>query len=260
MFAEVKRAAGRLGPLSLVVGLLAGGSWAWADDGDVKRRIESRLEKKLGHEVNIEVSVDRGRATLTGITTTVYDKNRAEQLARKEADEVDNQVRVFRDREYHDADVAKAIQKAILGYSHYSIFDGVGFAVHDGAVLLTGSVYQPWRKDEIEKRVSRVKGIRELHSQISVQSVSLFDEQLRRQLAYRIYRDERFVQYGHRANPPIKILVNDGKVILAGQVVSPVEQAILGHIARGVLNFGVENRVTVEGDSPEEVPRPASAS
>ena len=260
MSGDVKRAVGRLGSLGLVVGLLAGGSVARADDGDMKQRIESRLEKKLGQEANIEVAVEQGRAVLTGITTTVYDKDRAERFARKEVKDVDNQIRVFPDGEYHDADIAKAVRKAVLGYAHYSIFDGVAFGVEDGAVWVTGSVYQPWRKEAIEKRISKVEGIRELQSDIEVQSVSFFDERIRRELAYRIYADPRFVQYAHRAHPPIKILVDNGKVTLAGYVASPVEQAVLGHIARGVASFGVENQIQVDGDSPEEPPANVSVS
>ena len=164
------------------------------------------------------------------------------------------------DGEYDDAEIAKGIRKAVLGYAYYSIFDGVTFAVQDGVVLLSGSTYQPWRKDAIEKRVSKVEGIRELRSEISVQQVSFFDERIRRELAYRIYRDARFVQYGHRANSPIKILVDNGKVTLAGYVASPVEQAVLGHIARGVTNFGVENQIRVDGESPEEPPADVSVS
>ena len=33
--------------------------------------------------------------------------------------------------------------------------------------LLFGSTLQPWRRNEIEKRVSKVQGIRELHSESS---------------------------------------------------------------------------------------------
>jgi osmotically-inducible protein OsmY len=260
MSGDVKLAVGHLGSLGLVVGLLAGGSVAWAGNGDVKQRIESRLDKKLGQGANIEVTVEQGRAVLTGVTTTVYDKNRAERAARKEAEDVDNQIRVFPDGEYHDAEIVKGVRKAVLGYAYYSIFDGVAFAVEDGAVWLTGSVYQPWRKEAIEKRISRVEGIRELHSDIEVQPVSFFDERIRRELAYRIYSDARFVQYAHRANPPIKILVDKGKVTLAGSVASPVEQVLLGHIARGVLSFGVENQIQVDGESPEETPGPVSVS
>lgn len=243
----------RLGLLGLASGLLATASPTWAAGADLKRRIELRLEnKKLDERASIEVAVESGRALLTGMTTTVYDRNRAEQAARKEAEEVVNQIQVHPDGEYSDAEVVEAIRKAILRYPYYSIFDSVRFGVENGQVLLLGSTYQPWRRTEIEKRVSKVKGVRELNSEITVQSVSIFDERLRRRLARRIYRDPLFIQYANRANPPIKIIVNQGEVILAGYVASRVEQALLGHIARGFLSFGVDNQVKVDGESPEE--------
>ena len=252
----------RLGLLGLAAGLLAGASPTWADDADLKQRIELRLEnKKLTETANIDVAVEQGSAVLTGLTTTVYDRNRAEQAARKEADEVDNRIQVQPDGEYSDAEVVEAIRKTILRYPYYSIFDSVTFGVENGHVLLSGSTLHPWRRNEIEKRVSKVKGIRELQSEITVQSVSIFDDRLRRRLANRIYRDPRFIQYANRTNPPIKIIVSKGKVTLAGYVTSPVEQALLGHIARGFLSFGVDNQLKVDSDSPEEKPSgSASAS
>ena len=251
----------RLGLLGLAVGLLAGASPTWADDADLKQRIELRLEKKkLDQNAQIEIAVEQGSAVLTGMATTVYDRNRAGQAARKEVEEVDNQIQVHPDAEYSDAEVVEAIRKTILRYSYYSIFDNVTFRVENGHVLLAGSTYQPWRRNEIEKRVSKVKGIRELHSEITVQSVSIFDERLRRRLANRIYRDARFIQYANRVHPPIKIIVDKGKVTLAGYVASPVEQALLGHIARSFLSFGVDNQLKVDGESPEEKPSGSSAS
>jgi len=251
----------RLGPLGLAAGLLAGASPAWSGDADLKQRIEQRLEKKkLDERANIQVVVAQERAVLSGLATTVYDRSQAERAARKETDAVDNRIEVHPDGEYSDAEIVDAIRETILRYVYYTMFDNVGFGVDNGHVLLAGSTYQPWRKEEIEKRVSKVKGIRELRSEITVQSVSFFDERLRRQLARRIYRDPRFIQYANRTHPPIKIIVDAGKVTLAGYVASPVEQALLGHIARGFLSFGVDNQVRVDGESPEEKPTNSSAS
>ena len=46
--------------------------------------------------------------------------------------------------------------------------------------------------------------------------------------------------------------MENGKVTLTGIVRSNVEQVMLGHIARGTLAFGVDNKVQVEGDRPAE--------
>jgi len=91
----------------------------------------------------------------------------------------------------------------------------------------------------------------EIRNDVAVQSVSFYDSELRLALARRIFGDVRFVHYAHRAHPPIRILVDRGRVTLAGAVASPVEQAVLGHIARGFLSFGVDNRLVVDGDPPK---------
>lgn len=250
-----------LGSLAVAAGLLVGATPAWSAEADLKQRIEERLEKKrLDERASIEVTIEQDRAVLTGMATTVYDRNQAAQVARKETENVDNRVEVYPDGEYSDAEIIEGIRKTILRYAYYSMFDNVTFGVQNGRVVLAGSAYQPWRKSAIEKRVSKVKGIRELHSEISVQSVSIFDERLRRQLADRIYQDPRFIQYASRTHPPIKIIVNKGKVTLAGYVASPVEQALVGHIARGLLSFGVDNQLRVDGEAPEERPTSSSAS
>ena len=134
----------------------------------------------------------------------------------------------------------------------YDIFDYVEFGVKDGAVLLQGSVVQPWKKSSLEGRVARVAGVRALKNDIAVQSASQFDRDLRYSLARRIYGDGMFVRYANRSHPPIRILVDRGNVTLAGWVSSPVEKAVLGTIARSTLSFKVENRIRVDGETPAE--------
>ena len=74
---------------------------------------------------------------------------------------------------------------------------------------------------------------------------------------HRIYGDERFVQYASWANPPIRIVVDKGRITLTGLVGSAVEQQLLGHIARGTLAFSVDNQVKLESDLEAEPARKA---
>jgi len=110
MSSDVKRAVGRLGRLGLAIGLLVGGATARADDGEIRRRVESQLQAtEHDQEASTDVAVDAGRAVLTGITTTTHDGDREEQAAGEEADAVDNQLRVFPGGEQNAADVAESI-------------------------------------------------------------------------------------------------------------------------------------------------------
>ena len=59
-----------------------------------------------------------------------------------------------------DADIQSEVVDSVLGYVHYGVFDSVGVGVDGGVVTLTGSVVQPWHKDDIQKRVARLEGVR----------------------------------------------------------------------------------------------------
>jgi osmotically-inducible protein OsmY len=224
-----------------------------ANDTAILRDIEARFEKKnVAEDADVQVEVRDGEVTLTGIATNLPASREAEKLARKEAKVVHNQIRVHIEEPVKDGEIVEGVRKAILGYPRYEIFDHVEFGVREGAVLLVGSVIHPWKKTEIEGRVARVPGIRAIQNDITVQSFSRFDSELRSSLARRIYGDPRFVQYGQRSHPPIRILVDRGRVTLAGWVASPVERAVLGTIALGTTSFSVSNELRVDGEVPAE--------
>lgn len=239
--------------------LLAMGT-AGADDAKVQRKIEERLAKAgLDSSADVKVTVQDGKARLEGAVMGYEASYRAERAARKEATEVDNRLAVGAEPR-SDAELRHDVERAILGYPYYGVFDSVELGVKDGVVALRGSVLLPWRKDEIEARVASVPGIRAMDSDIRVQGVSFNDERLRRQLYRNIYGNENFVQYSNWAHPPIRIVVEDGKITLTGTVRSQVEQVMLTHIARSTLAFGVDNKVQVEGAPSKEDQKPATQS
>jgi osmotically-inducible protein OsmY len=164
-----------------------------------------------------------------------------------------------------DSEIRKDVVDQILRYPWYTVFDSIEAGVDHGVVVLRGSVNQPYRKTDIEKRVARIAGVKGVKSEIKVQGVSSFDDRLRRELYYRIYGDDRFVQYASWADPPIRIIVDRGRITLTGYVGSPVEQRLVGLIARGTLAFAVDNQVKLESErhvepvhkAPVQTPVPA---
>lgn len=157
-----------------------------------------------------------------------------------------------------DQQVLDAVASAILRHPYYGVFDSVGARVEAGVVTLTGSVNQPWRKEELERRVARVDGVREVRNQIRVQPVSFNDDRLRAELYRRIYGNSLFARYATFADPPIRIIVENGHVTLTGIVNSEVERTVLGSIARGTLSFSVDNQVQVESEARKEADRAES--
>ena len=146
-----------------------------------------------------------------------------------------------------DAAIQRDAERAILGYTYYGVFDAVGVVVQDGQVTLVGSVKQPYRKDDIERRVAKVAGVRDLHNEIEVQPVSFHDDRLRAELVRAIYGRGVLVNPS-RVDPPVRIVVANGRITLLGYASSEVERQMVGHIARGTLAFGVDNQLKLEGE------------
>src|SRR5262245_47877286 len=130
-----------------------------------------------------------------------------------------------------DALIQRDAEKAILGYVYYGVFDAVGVGVKDGEVTLTGSVLEPYRKDDIERRVAKVSGVRVVSNEIQVQPVSFNDDRLRAQLFNAIYGRGVLVNPS-MIDPPVRILVNNGRITPVGYVGSEAEPALAGRIAR----------------------------
>lgn len=237
--------AGLLASLLFLTPVLAG-------NGGVRERIEARLAKAgLQERGDVQVEMRDGVAVLSGFTLTLDARRAAEKAARKEAGSVENRLRVLPEKRT-DAEVQEAVASAILRDPYYGVFDSVGVAVEDGAVTLVGSVNRPWRKDDLDRRVAKVEGVRELRNEIRVQPVSSFDDRLRLQLYRRIYGSGTFARYASFPDPPVRIVVENGRITLTGIVNSNVERVLLGSIARGTLAFAVDNQVQVESEIRKE--------
>jgi hyperosmotically inducible protein len=223
-----------------------------ADEG-LKERIEKRFHKaKIDQLGEVEVEVRGSAVVLTGFVTTLEARHKAEKEAQKESTNVEDRLTVVPEKERADGEILKDVQRAILTYAYYTIFDSISVGVDHGNVILEGSVLQPYRSSDIEARIGEVPGVRKVENKLAVQRVSLSDAELRRQLANSIYRNNLFDRYAIGANPPIHIVVDGGRVTLTGYVASPLEQAALGHIARQSWAFSVDNQVKVDGQKEED--------
>ena len=225
---------------------------AAADDAAVRRRIEGRLEKAgLDRSGDIRVEVRGGAAVLDGAVTTVHDRQRAGKAARKETKQVENRLKVLPERR-SDSQIRREAQGAILGYTYYGVFDSVELGVEDGVVLLQGSVRHEGRRRDIEERVARLAGVREIVNELQVQSVSSFDDQLRGQLYRAIYLNDQFFHWSRGVHPPVRIVVDRGRITLTGYVPTAMDKQLVGHIARSTSAFAVDNRVKVDGEEEKE--------
>jgi hyperosmotically inducible protein len=154
-----------------------------------------------------------------------------------------------------DLQVFRDISKEVLRYSRFTIFDSVHADVDEGIVTLTGKVTMPFKKNDIERRVARVEGVREVRNQIDVLPVSIYDDELRHRIARAIYGNSSFWNYAAMANPPIHVIVERGHVTLEGVVNSNVERMLARSLASQHLAFSVTNNLKTDAEARSELER-----
>jgi hyperosmotically inducible protein len=148
-------------------------------------------------------------------------------------------------------DVFKDVSSQVNRYVNFTVFDDVSASVVDGVVTLSGRVTMPYKRQDLERRVSRVSGVRAVQNQIEVLPVSQFDDELRYRIARAIYGNPTFWHYAAMANPPIHIVVERGHVTLSGVVNSNVERALARSLATGFGSFSVKNELKTDAEMKE---------
>lgn len=141
-------------------------------------------------------------------------------------------------------DVAHQVQT----YPNFTVFDDVRANIENGEVTLHGRVTMAFKRDAIERRVSRVDGVRTVRNEIEVLPASLFDDELRVRIARAIYGNPSFTHYASMANPPIHIIVERGRVTLSGVVHSEVERVMARSIASSFGAFAVTNELKTDAE------------
>ena len=140
------------------------------------------------------------------------------------------------------------VQRQVLRYPHFTIFDSVNANVNNGHVTLVGKVTMPYKKIDLEKRIAKVAAVTSIDNQIQVLPVSQFDNELRFRIARAIYSNQNFRPYASMVNPPIHIIVDRGRVTLEGVVNSQVDRMLARSIASSFLAFDVTNELQTEAE------------
>jgi hyperosmotically inducible periplasmic protein len=151
-----------------------------------------------------------------------------------------------------DVRLADLIGRSITGYTQFTIFDDINAQVESGVVTLSGKVTMPYKKQDIERRIARIDGVREVKSTIDVLPVSAFDEELRYRISRAIYGNPSFWNYASMSNPPIHIIVENGRVTLTGVVNSNVDRMLASSLATGFGEFSVTNALRTESERQSE--------
>ena len=149
-----------------------------------------------------------------------------------------------------DLQVFNDVSKTVNRYAHFTVFDNVDASVKNGVVTLTGQVTMPFKRDDIERRVAKVDGVKRLNDKITVLPVSQFDDQLRYRIARAIYSNPNFWNYAIGPNQPIHIVVERSRVTLEGVVMNDVDRAIARSIATSQFGvMSVTNHLKTEAEA-----------
>jgi osmotically-inducible protein OsmY len=153
--------------------------------------------------------------------------------------------------ERKDLQVFNDIADQVNRYTQLTVFDSISASVEDGRVVLTGWITMPFKRDDLERRVRKVEGVAAIDNKIGVLPVSRFDDELRFRIARAIYGHSSFWNYAAMANPPIRVVVNHGRVTLAGVVKSNVERMLARSLASGFGEFTLTNELKTDAEVRE---------
>ncbi len=147
-----------------------------------------------------------------------------------------------------DLQVFNDVAARVNRYAQLTVFDSISASVDEGRVVLTGWVTMPFKRDDLDRRVRTVDGVLSVDNRIGVLPVSQFDDELRFRIARAIYSNSLFWSYAAMANPPIRVVVNRGRVTLEGVVHSNVERMLARSLASGFGAFDVRNELKTDAE------------
>jgi hyperosmotically inducible periplasmic protein len=186
-------------------------------------------------------------------------------------------------------ELSKTVRETLERLPYYGVFDILNFQVNDnGVVELGGYVYRDALREEAERAVSKVDGVKQVVNRIEELDWGVLDDEIRAKVYLSIYRDSFLSRYGTATdmalangigygprgrfsafgpaglgnpffpgfNPAgeyaIHILVTNGEVILVGEVDNEGDKTLAWMKARGVFPAKkVFNELTVRGENKE---------
>jgi osmotically-inducible protein OsmY len=142
----------------------------------------------------------------------------------------------------------KLAQKLRYVRTGYDItFDYFALNVKDGVVTVEGQDRTGVGRDEALADIQNMPGVKDVIDNITLEPVSQMDDGLRLRAARAIYGDSVLSRYAIDPARPIRIIVDNGHVVLYGSVDNSMDKTVAGIRANQLFGaFSVENKLVVE--------------
>ncbi len=194
-------------------------------------------------ETEIGVEVDKGIVTLTGTVDSYAKKLAAREAAHRVegvldvADDV--HVKAAGSAERTDTELARAVRMA-LEWDAFVPDQKIRSTVTEGFVTLEGEVSTLREKEDAERAVRNLSGIRGVRNRLFVAVVKADPAKLRKSI------EEALARRAEREADRIRVRVEDGAVVLEGVVRNwPEKSAVLGVVSHAPGVREVRDKLSV---------------
>lgn len=144
----------------------------------------------------------------------------------------------------------REVRRELLMLPFLSVFDHFAFRIEGDTVRLMGKVSRPSLRTDAESVVKQIEGVEAVRNEVEVLPLSNQDDRLRLALYRAIYGHAALQTLAVRAQPPIRILVENGRVTLEGVVATGLQRTVAGARANSVSGvFEVVNNLRLDSES-----------
>jgi osmotically-inducible protein OsmY len=215
------------------------------NDQQVQNDVTKYVQSKSQYQ-GVSASTEDGIVTLNGTVNLYIDQTNLEKKVKriKSVDGVRNHVQV---RSNVPDDRLQETLSDKLRYDRVGqgiAFNAVTLAVKDAGVTLGGNVRDYPGRDSAIAIAAVTPGVRDVVDNIEIAPTSMFDDDLRLKLFRAIYQYPVLQKYAMDPQKPIRIVVENGRVTLAGVVDNAADKQLAGMRANGVSGvFSVDNQL-----------------